>query len=183
MNHLYDLPMLSEQTSMAYSFVNRLILFSLFSALIFTGCNQSSDQREFEREAFSAADNFTETEANGNVVRDDPDDWRISPFFQGLVEVEPVYPNPVQTTDLLSLDVIITGVESVSGLVVFVYYGNNNINLIYQDFQRPIPPGISSIPLNPLEIAQISENPQGLYRIIILDANENVISYGDVQVE
>jgi hypothetical protein len=37
--------------------------------------------------------------------------------------------------------------------------------------------------LNPLDIAEFSENPQGLYRIIILDNNDNVVTYGDVKIQ
>lgn len=156
---------------------------TLISLLFTAGCNQSSDQRDFERAAFSLPDGITETSNNGTVENSDPDDWRIAPFFQGVVEVDPAYPNPVLTTDQLSLDVVITGVESVTGLQVYAYYGDNNVRPVFQDLRRPVPTGLTSLPLSPLDIAQFRENPQGIYRIVLVDANENVITYGDIEVE
>lgn len=163
--------------------VNRLLFIFLFTFIFLSGCNQSGDQRDFEREAFSLPEGITETTEKGEIESRDPDDWRVAPFFQGLIEVDPVFPNPVQSTDQLSLDVIITGVESVSGLVVYAYYGDNNLRNVYNDLRTPIPPGLVSIPLSPLDIARFREDPQGTFRIILLDRNENVITYGDVRIE
>jgi len=165
-------------------FYEKLILpAALLFIFLIAGCNQSSDQRDFERAAFSLPEGITETSSNGTVINSDPDDWRIAPFFQGLVEIDPAYPNPVLSSEQVSLDVVVTGVESVSGLRVYAYYGDNNIRPVFEDLRRPIPPGLTSLPLSPLDIAQFRENPQGTYRIILVDANENVITYGDVRVE
>jgi len=155
----------------------------LISLFLIAGCNQSSDQRDFEREAFNLPEGITETSNNGTVENSDPDDWRIAPFFQGVVEVDAAYPNPVLSSEQVSLDVVVTGVESVSGLRVYAYYGDNNIRPVFQDLRSPVPPGLTSLPLSPLDIAQFRENPQGTYRIVVVDANENVISYGDIRVE
>lgn len=166
-----------------YSHQEKRSLFFVLTLFLLIGCSQGSDQREFEQDAFREAEGFTETDSRGEIIREDPDDWRIAPFFQGLVEIDPAYPNPVQSNNQISLDLIITGVESVSGLRIFAYYGANNIRQIYEDPRRPLSTGLTSIPLNPLDIARLSESPQGLYRIIVLDANENVITYGDIRVE
>jgi hypothetical protein len=160
-----------------------LLLAVLISLFLIAGCNQSSDQRDFEREAFNLPDGITETSNNGSIVNSDPDDWRIAPFFQGVVEVDPAYPNPVLSSEQVSLDVVVTGVESVTGLRVYAYYGDNNIRPVFQDLRSPVPPGLTSLPLSPLDIAQFRENPQGIYRIVLVDASENVISYGDIRVE
>lgn len=156
-----------------------LLLFILMMA----GCNQSSDQREFEQAAFNEPIGFTETNDRGEVINRDPDDWRISPFFQGLVEVDPPYPNPALSNERLSIDRVITGIESVSGFRILAFYGTSDIRFIFDDFRRPLPTGLESVPLEPLDIAQFAESPQGLYRIIIMDANENVITYGDIMIE
>ncbi len=169
---------------MIFKLSNRISLFILlFLVFIITGCNQSSDQRDFERSAFSIAEGITETSESGEIINSDPDDWRIAPFFQGVVEVDPAYPNPVLSTDQISLDVVVTGVESVSGLRVYAVYGDNNIRLVREDIRRPIPPGLTSLPLSPLDISRFREEPQGTYRIVLLDANENVITYGDIRVD
>lgn len=165
---------------------NRFTVFvSIFiiSISVLWGCNRSSDQRKFEQEAFSIPERITETDDSGNVINRDPDDWRISPFFQGVVEVDPAYPNPVLTNELVRINRIITGVESVSGLRVFVFYESGNIRLIEEDIRNPLPPGIGITTLEPNLIAEFPENPQGLYRIVITDVSENVITYGDIQID
>ena len=161
---------------------NLLTFLFLFSIAILTGCNRSSDQRQFEQEAFSTPEGITETDDSGNVINRDPDDWRISPFFQGVIEVDPAYPNPVLTNQLVRINYIITGVESVSGLRVFVFYQSGNIRLIDEDIRNPLPPGIGITTLEPNLISEFPENPQGLYRIVITDVNENVITYGDIRI-
>ncbi len=67
--------------------------------LLGVSCGQDDDQREFEQEAFQLPDGITETEGNGSIISEDPDDWRTSPFFQGLVFVDPAFPNPVSIGD------------------------------------------------------------------------------------
>jgi hypothetical protein len=152
--------------------------------LLVSACGQSDDQRDFEASAFSEADGFTQTDSGGEVISSDPDDWRIAPFFQGVVEVDPPFPNPVQSTDQFTLNIWITGVEAVNGIRIYAFYGGNNIRLVYEDNQRPMPTGLANLPpISAAEIVELPESPQGLYRIIVLDGDENVITYGDIRVD
>lgn len=148
-------------------------------------CNQSDDQRKFEQEAISLPENITETNENGEIVEghEDPDDWRIAPFFQGVVYVDPPFPNPMLSTDRINLYIQVTGVDGVSGLRVLVLYNENSFREVYQDPQSPLPTGLTSVSLSALEIAQFPNNPEGLYRIIIEDRNGAIITYGDVRIE
>ena len=159
-----------------------LICFTLL--ISFISCSQNEDQREFERAAFSEASGFTRTNTNGEVIQEDPDDWRIAPFFQGLIEISSYpAPNPVQTNDRIVMNLLATGIEPVSGIIIYVYYRPNSIKVIPVDDRSPLPAGLLTIQLNPLEIAEFVEQPAGLYRVILLDRNENVITYGDIKVE
>lgn len=154
--------------------------------LFFISCNQSDEQRKFEQEAFRLPENITETKENGEIVEghEDPDDWRISPFFQGVVSWEPKpHPNPLLTNQWLSLNIYLTGVDGVSGLRVFVLYNENNSKPLYESPATPQSTGLIEISLHALEIAQFPSNPQGLYRIIIEDRNGTIITYGDVRIE
>lgn len=152
--------------------------------LLLVGCQNSTDQKAFEAEALRPAENFTETAQNGEVLSDDSDDWRISPFFGGLVEVRPAYPNPVQTTDQLFLEVRVTGIDAVYGLDVMVYYPDGSVKVLYEDFQSPLPTGLSVIPINPLLLGRFNtvESARDLHRMILTDASGTIISYGDVRV-
>lgn len=159
-----------------------LIFLALLS--IFSSCSQSEEQREFERAAFSEPSGFTQTNANGQVINRDPDDWRISPFFQGLIEISSYpFPNPVRTNERIVMDLLATGIEPVSGIIAYVYYRPNSIKIIPVDDRTPLPAGLVTFTLNPLEITEFIEQPKGLYRIILLDRNENVITYGDIKIE
>lgn len=157
----------------------------LVVCLLVAGCSSNDSQREFENEAFALPDGFTRTNDRGQVVNGevDSDDWRIGPFFQGLALVDPAFPNPVLTNGLLTINLQVTGLDAVSGVRVYVLHDFNRPTFLYQDFRTPLPPGLISINLNPLDIARIRENPQGLYRLIITDGRDNVITYGDIKIE
>lgn len=153
--------------------------------LLMPGCSQNNAQREFEREAFSLPQGITETDDRGTIIDEnrDDNDWRVAPFFSGTVSVSPIYPNPVRTNERLIIEIFITGVDAVSGLLVFSNFDFNTSRFLYSDSRRPLPPGLVSISLNPLDVTRFRENPQGVFRIIVTDAQENVITYGDVKIE
>ncbi|MCC5940239.1 MAG: hypothetical protein JJU37_01755 [Balneolaceae bacterium] len=163
----------------------KLLSTVLIVCFLFAGCSTNDSQREFENDAFALPDGFTRTNDRGQVVNDeaDPDDWRIGPFFQGLAIVDPPFPNPVLTNGRLTINMQVTGVDAVYGVRVYVLHDFNRPSFIYQDARSPLPPGLISINLNPLDIARIPENPQGLYRLIIADGRDNVITYGDIKIE
>jgi len=156
--------------------------------LVLSSCSQNDDQREFEQQAFQLPENITETSESGEIISEDPDDWRTAPFFQGLVFVNPPFPNPVLTSNQLQINVEITGIEAVSGLSVIVLIEggiNGEFRPIYTDTQSPMPPGLTTININPVQLGRFNtvESARGLHRLILVDGRENVISYGDVLVE
>lgn len=162
-----------------------LLSVSLFFLFV-VSCNQSDEQRKFEREAISLPENITETNENGSIVegKEDPDDWRIAPFFQGVVNIDVApFPNPLLSDQRLKLEVFVSGVDGVSGLRVFVLYNENSIKPLYENPSSPLPTGLTSISLSALEIAQFPNNPEGLYRIIVEDQSRSIITYGDVRIE
>lgn len=162
-----------------------LLISLLFLA---TGCGQDDDQREFENEAFQLPEGITETSGNGEIISEDPDDWRTAPFFAGLVFVDPAFPNPVSIGDQLSLNIDVAGIDAISGLTVAVLIedaANAQFRSLYSINQNPLPPGLTSININPVELGRFNspESARGIHRIIIFDNRQNIISYGDVRVE
>lgn len=159
-----------------------IILILLLNLLILFGCNQNSDQREFERQAFSEPSGITKTDQSGTVIGNpDPDDWRISPFFQGDIELfSPPSPNPVLSNGDLRIEIQVNVLDRISGINIFVYRPPR----FYRVDDRPqVPTGNTTFTIPAKIIAGGNPSPQGLYRIIIQDENDNVISYGDVEIE
>ena len=159
--------------------------FISLSLLIFVSCSQSDEQREFENEAISLPENFTVTGDNGAIIdgQTDPDDWRTAPFFQGLVYINPAYPNPALSNGRINIDVQVVGLDGVSGLRVLAFDNETNLRFLYETPSSPLPPGLTSISINALDIARFDENPTGLYRIILEDREGNIVSFGDVKIE
>jgi len=155
------------------------------SILLLIGCGKSDDQKEFEEQAYSTPAGITETTANAqqDPISVDPDDWQISPMYRGFVQFETLpYPNPVVRNNATRFDLNVTGIESVPGLFIFIYDSASD-RLIQEIYREPdsLPTGNKSITLDtstfPLNMAN------GLYRIILFDGRDNVISYGDIEVE
>lgn len=171
------------------SFISRpntsLTAILLMSFILLAGCGQSDDQREFEREAFAAPDNYTETTDDRQIISEDPDDWRVSPFYQGLIDVDPAYPNPVLTTDQVSIDMLAYD-DVVSNIEVISYFAEDNIpiTVIPKSDNVRIDLG-TTISMQPSQMSRtnLTDDIKGLKRIIILDNDGNVISYGDIMVE
>lgn len=158
----------------------------IFFIIIFlSACTSNEAQTEFEREAYRSPSGFTQTTSQGEVLTIDPDDWRISPFFQGLVEVIPPFQNPAQLGTAINFEIQITGVQGVSGLDVRVGFPNGSISNIYTSNSNPLEPGLTTFQINPIALSQNgSDNlARGLHRIYFFDFNQRLISYGDIKVE
>lgn len=155
------------------------------SLSLLTACGQSDDQRKFEQQALQPANGFTRTTQDGTIIDNDPDDWRVAPFFQGLVEISAAYPNPVLTNNLVTIEFFVTGIEAVMGLEVVVRYDDGFFRTVYNDDTAPFPPGLTLVQINPLELGRFgtAESARGLHRVIFFDRNENIITYGDIMVE
>ncbi|MDR8390833.1 hypothetical protein NC796_06780 [Aliifodinibius sp. S!AR15-10] len=156
--------------------------------LLMAGCSKSDDQKDFENEAYSAPANYTAMNANGQPAvsnQTDPDDWRISPMYRGLVEVETeAYPNPVFINSTFRIFIGINYITNLSRIEAFVFQtgfnqdGTGAIDTIEESqiSEGTIPALIispSSFPQNKLD---------NLYRVILFDQSGNVITYGDVKV-
>ncbi len=164
-----------------YFHLTALLLF-LF---LINGCTQNNAQRNFEDEAYSTPQNFTETNNQGVIKDVDEDDWRTSPLFQGLIKVNPAYPNPVNTSQALQFEVEVTGINSVNGLIVMTRAVNGEFYNLYQ-FPETLNPGLYNFHINPIEFdyaGQNVEGARGLNRVFMYDGRQRLISFGDVMVQ
>lgn len=170
---------------------SKVFKISLFSVLpfLFFGCAQSEAQREFREQALMPPSGITAMNANGSRVENgesDPDDWRTAPDFAGSFSIEtPAYPNPVTLSDQLQLLVSINSYQAVQGLQVYAFrQPGQSVGPLYSKSGQ-LETGFLDIRIDTDQFASSTGtgNFGNLYRIIIYDANLNVISYGDVEVQ
>lgn len=168
----------------ASRFLKTIILPALV-VLVLLGCKRDASQDSFEREAFRTPENFTRTDSNGKILQNDPDDWRIAPMFQGIVDImNPAYPNP-STGARFTIELMVSGFDAINGLEVYARDLRGLPYIIYQDTRRPLPPGIIDLFIEPswLAASRVYSEAIGLNRIFIYDAMGNLITYGDLQVD
>jgi len=176
------IPVISRQQTSRPSLVE---LLSLLFVLLISGCSGQEDQREFEKQAYQSPQGYTETDQSGRPVEgmEDPDDWRTAPFFQGLIIVEPAWPNPALTTDEIRLEVTVTTTDAqINQLSARALMDNGSIRFL---------DGIESSPLSfgrhvlsfPARSLSRFEDARGLHRVLLFDGTGNIVSYGDILVE
>ena len=167
-----------------------LLLFVL-SGLLFAGCSKSDDQRQFEEEALQQPRNITKTDASGNITgSSDPDDWRIGPMYQGLINIgnfsepQPPFPNPVNFNSDLHIYFTQLVSDEISRLEIYklTEFNNRQVVRLYDEFE------INST-FNDLRISGSSiadgegSGASDIYRLLIYDGRGNLITYGDVEVQ
>ena len=169
------------------------IAFLLFvlSGLLFSGCSKSDDQRKFEQEALRQPQNITETDGSGKITgSSDPDDWRIGPMYQGLINIgnfsepQPPFPNPVNFYSDLHIYFSQLVSDEITRLEIYklTEFNNRQVVRVYDEFE------INST-FNDLRISASSiadgegSGASDTYRILIYDGRGNLITYGDVEVQ
>jgi len=170
---------------MNYGKTNFTAILLMLSLGLLISCKQDAGQEEFVRQAFASPSGFTQTKSNGQIISNDPDDWRIGPMFQGLIEVNAVpYVNPSVGLPF-RFELLVTGLEAVSGLQIYSRDSFGRSFVVYNDNRRPLPPGLIDIVLEPswLTPSRIYSEAIGLNRIFVYDGNGNLITYGDLKVE
>jgi hypothetical protein len=161
-----------------------IIIIAINASLVFSCSSADEAQKRFEQEAFRGASGFTQTNSSGQIISNDPDDWRVSPLFAGFVEVSPIYPNPT-TGEIVTLELLVLSLNTVNGIDIGFFDDFGNFILLNFDERIPLPTGPTGFFLDPRRI-----NPSGtiagavgLHRIFIFDRRGNLISYGDIKVE
>lgn len=162
---------------------NRFLIFTVCLAGL--ACSQSDAQREFEDEAFTFPDKITERGADGRPPENgmvDPNDWRIGPHYRGLIEVDPAYPNPVNIDGTLFIQIDFRFSNPISGLNVFVFQDPGQKRFIL-NLDRNSLSAVEVLNIPPsLFATSVGVGNSPLYRIIVTNENEDIITYGDVEV-
>lgn len=157
-------------------------------------CSRSEDQIEFERQAYQVPDNYTRTSAGGIVDTShvDETDWQIGPRFQAFIDVTiPAYPNPTRN-ERVEVELLVSGSGSIDGIYAYAYPEAH-------DFSHRRRLDEVDRTLRNLETIVLSIDPadfafngvysnalqvnNGLHRLYIYDRNNNLITYGDIQLK
>ncbi|MDG5767783.1 hypothetical protein QA596_09925 [Balneolales bacterium ANBcel1] len=173
------------------------LLAFLFAAIMISaaamGCSRSEDQIEFERNAFRTPENFTRVSSGGVVDTShvDDSDWQIGPMFRMFIEVEiPAFPNPTED-QRVEIELFATGSGTIEGIYAMAYPDMHDLSYrrLLDAEERTIRAAervvLSFEPADfayngVYRVAQQTNN--GLHRVFIFDRNNNLITYGDVQL-
>lgn len=153
--------------------------------VVAVSCTSHSAQDSFEAQARKSPTGITRTDAAGRILSTDPDDWRIGPMFDGYVDVSvPAYPNPSRG-ERITIDLIVSGLESVNRLQVYTRTPNGTPLFLYEINDSPLPTGLNQIFLDAASFSQTRsyQDAIGLHRVFVYDQNANLITYGDVQID
>lgn len=171
------------------SFIYSLLIHALLicSSVLLFSCSKSDEQRQFENEALSPPfTGITEmTEHNCEQPeggQTDPDDWRTSPNFAGHITIQcEAYPNPVQYNQDFFIEIDLGYTDTVERMYFYVINPNTNV-------QSPIGSFMDLATIDRYQFnsdyfaSSTGVSTSNVFRILIYDGRDNLISYGDVQV-
>lgn len=170
------------RSSRAFGFVFWL---TVMSSMVACQPDDDNRQKDFEQEAYSTPSAITKTTFNGTIESRDSDDWRVSPFYAGLLTVQPPFPNPANPTQTVQLLVTIQSLDVLSRVRVWTFNPSRPSALWPVWNSTSLGPGILEIPMNPMNFTpsgSVSEL-RTTHRIILTDQLDQVITYGDVQIQ
>ncbi len=160
----------------------RILPVAFVLLLALPGCDTGGEQDLFLEQSRLPTQGFTETSADGEVLNEDPDDWRVAPFFANQVEVRPAVPNPVARNGLVTITVqdtfgdVLTGGVRVSGVLdttppQFVALDRDEGNGPFYE-----------LTFNPTLLRLSGGEEARLYRVRVFDSQSRIITYGDILV-
>lgn len=143
------------------------------------GTFDNEAQRTFENTALLLQpEGFTETADDGTVVSRDADDWRVGPAFVGRVQVvTPPVPNPADRSDRVAIQLYTQGVPG--GLALYTINARGDLLLIDE---RPDATAEGFYELSFFGSEATGGGGNGLYRLVVLDGSQRVLTYGDVSI-
>lgn len=160
-----------------------------FIGCLLVGCSKSDEQRQFENEALRTPQGITETDDQGDIINEDPDDWRIGPMYRGLIDIgssnsEAPYPNPLGYNQNITIWISFNVSDPVEAIEIRKFRSPDDPNypqLRYLQNDQLTRDNIITIE-GQLIAEGAGEAGRGDYRIMIYDSNQNLISYGDVRI-
>lgn len=169
----------------------RYAFFVFTGFLMLSSCSKSDDQRAFENEAFSTPTGITETNSSGDTIGNvDEADWQVAPMYSGLIQLKSEfsdypYPNPLGYNQTLTIQLKFNSTDVLNGIEIlkFRFPSDSKPQLKYIQGDQ-ISSSVENIPIEGKIIADgPGESARTLYRILIYDGKQNLISYGDIEIQ
>ncbi len=167
-----------KRTDSARFLAPRMLRLLPLLCLLFVGCDATSIgelQRLFEFDAVTTPSGITQTDARGDVIREDASDWRTAPIYssQFSLTFKP-YPNPASATQSVQFAGTFSG--SNGALIPYRLTPQGDLLLVQ---------GVSgstqgTAPLFSFPAGQLGG--PGLHRVVLLDRQGRIVTFGDVQV-
>lgn len=146
-------------------------------AVLFLGCDSQGQQDEFAEDASGPPNGFVRTEDGGEIIEDDPDDWRTAPVYAGKISVRPAYPNPADVEDVVTVSFNVTAFGAVRAPLRLEVLRDRGL-FVLESIDAAGDPGAYAFTFSAALLGRT-----GLHRLYVFDGGGEIVSYGDVMVQ
>ena len=163
---------------------NRLLIpFTLLLlGLLLTTCQQDSAQQQYEAEAYGPIEGYTQTDLQQNVLSQDTKDWQVSPYYEGLIRILPLFPNPISYGGTAYLEITLNGAPIQSYLELgYLNFNNQWIPLQQETVSSEFE--LVTFVIDSRNFGSSAELAHGLHRLLLYDGNQRLITYGDIFIK
>ena len=148
------------------------------------GCDNQAAQEDFIDEASAAPEGITKildsdfVNGSDGICSEDPDDWRISPVYAGVVFVDrAVFPNPATGASQGTIVIRVLQPNRVQGGFILTSFGNGNVPIELARIPDASLDNFYDIRFSP-SLLQVN----GLHRLFLFDSLGELITYGDLEL-
>ncbi len=149
---------------------------ALILLTLITGCDSQEQQNDFAEDAGAPPSGFTSTNALGEIISRDDDDWRTAPIYFGKVRIDPAYPNP-SSGEFVTVPVSILEFNALQGGLVLRARDSADRLRLLDEINDAGSPGAYILRFGPAILGRT-----GLVRIFLFDRLGELVSYGDLQI-
>ena len=152
--------------------------------LVLVGCDNQAAQEDFIDEASAIPEGITKildtdfVNGDDGICSEDPDDWRISPVYAGVVFVDrPAFPNPASGASQGTIVIRVLQPNRVQGGFILTAFGSGNVPIELARIPDATLDNFYDIRFSP---SLLSVN--GLHRLFLFDSLGELITYGDLEL-
>ncbi len=161
-----------------------LIAFAVGASAVW-GCNSKADDLNRQEPDHASDGKINQTDADGNTVSADPNDWRLlSNTYGNDVVIRPVYPNPTRD-GIVHFQLYLRQPDQVvlNGLFVQGFRGEERVTLFSDARVQDSPLRVEALDMKYLAAGNSLANLRGKQvRLFFYDNRGILLTYGDVEI-